>query len=46
MRRRQAAVPFLTLGVGLIAVGLAGNKTFLYVGLPFLILGFAMLRRG
>jgi hypothetical protein len=45
MKSTRAAIPFLTIGVALIAIGISGNRTFMYAGLPFLVLGFVLLMR-
>jgi len=45
MRSRFAGLPFLTIGIALIAVGISGNRTLMYTGLPFLVLGFVLLAR-
>jgi len=39
---RNAALVFLVLAVAFIAIGLAGQRTFIWVGLAFLVV--AMLR--
>jgi len=49
MKRSVPAVPFLALGAVFIAVGAAGNRTFLVLGLAFMAIGavfFAKQRRG
>ena len=44
-RMRNASIAFLALGIALIAVGLSGQHTFIYVGVAFLIVALLRLRR-
>lgn len=37
--------PFLVLAVAFIAIGAAGQRTFLYVGIAFLVLALVMMRK-
>ena len=39
---RNIAYPFLVLAIAFIAIGITGRRTFLFVGLAFLVV--AMLR--
>lgn len=43
MRYRFA--PFLALATALIAIGVTGQRTFIYIGIVFLILALVMLRK-
>ena len=43
---RKVGFPFLALGVALVAIGITSNKTFMYAGVAFLIISFAMIFRG
>ena len=46
MLRRQVGFPFLAVAIAFIAIGISSNKTFMYVGVVFLIIGFGLLLRG
>ena len=37
--------PFLVMGIAFIALGISGQRTFLYVGVVFLLIGMAWLVR-
>jgi LPXTG-motif cell wall-anchored protein len=43
MRYRFA--PFLALAIAFIAIGVTGQRTFIYIGIVFLILALVMLRK-
>ena len=43
MRYRFA--PFLALAIAFIAIGVTGQRTFVYIGIVFLILALVMLRK-
>jgi glucose dehydrogenase len=45
MRTLRAGFPFIALGVAFIALGAAGSRTFLYVGIVFVVVGFILLAR-
>jgi hypothetical protein len=46
MRPRHAALPFLTIGIALVTIGATGNnRTFLYAGIPFLLIAIVTLLR-
>ena len=45
IRPRHAALPFLTIGIALIVIGISGNRTFLYVGIPFLLIALVTILR-
>ena len=40
---RQIGYMFLVLAIAFIALGISGNRTFLYVGIAFLFVGFLRL---
>lgn len=42
---RNAHFAFLTLGIAFIAIGLSGQRAFIYIGLVFLIIAFLRWRR-
>jgi hypothetical protein len=39
------AGPFFILAIAFVAVGLAGHRTFIYVGIAFLVIALVRLRR-
>ena len=41
----KRGIPFIALGTAFLGIGIAGQRTFLYVGVVFLILGIILLRR-
>jgi hypothetical protein len=41
----KRGIPFIALGTAFLGMGLTGLRTFLYVGIVFLILGVVLLRR-
>jgi len=45
--RRGAGIAFLTIGIAFITVGLSdgGQRSFLYAGLPLLIIGVVLFLR-
>jgi hypothetical protein len=43
---RKESAPFIVLGLGLIAIGITTNRTFLYVGLTFIFIGLSVALRG
>ena len=40
---RKIGYVFLTLAIAFIALGISGNRTFLYVGIAFLAIGILRL---
>jgi LPXTG-motif cell wall-anchored protein len=42
---RYAPFPFLALAIAFIAIGASGQRTFIYVGIVFLVLAIVMLRK-
>ena len=40
---RKIGYVFLTLAIAFIALGISGNRTFLYVGIAFLAIGLLRL---
>jgi hypothetical protein len=46
MRRQgRIGIPFLTIGIAFLAIGLSGRKAFLVIGIAFLAIGFVLLVR-
>ena len=45
MLNRYAPFPFLTLGIVFIAIGAAGQRTLMYVGIVFLVLALVMMAK-
>jgi len=43
--KRPAGIAFLVLGIGLSAIGWSGQRTFVGVGVVFLVLGIVFLAR-
>ena len=43
---RKAGLPFITLGVALIAIGLTTNRTFMFAGLAFIFVALGLMLRG
>lgn len=42
---RNAAIAFLVLGIAFIAIGLSGQRTFIYIGIAFLVVALLQWRR-
>jgi LPXTG-motif cell wall-anchored protein len=42
---RYAPFPFLALAIAFIAIGATGQRTFIYVGIVFLVLAIVMMRK-
>jgi hypothetical protein len=42
---RYAPFPFLALAIVFIAIGVTGQRTFISVGIVFLVLAFVMMAR-
>ena len=42
---RKRGLPFIALGVAFMAIGITGRTTFFILGLVFIILGIALMRR-
>jgi len=42
---RFSFAPFLALAIAFIAIGVTGQRTFIYIGIVFLILALVMLRK-
>ena len=38
-------IPFIALGTAFLGIGIASQRTFIYVGIVFLLLGVILLRR-
>lgn len=43
---RNVAMVFLTLAIAFIAIGLSGRRTFIFVGVAFLVVALLRWRRG
>ena len=43
---RNAAMVFLILAIAFIAIGLSGRRTFIFVGIAFLVVALLRWRRG
>ncbi|HST52559.1 MAG TPA: hypothetical protein VLJ61_11165 [Pyrinomonadaceae bacterium] len=43
--KRRRSLPFFALGAAFFAIGIAGHRTFIFVGLAFWLIALAMLRR-
>lgn len=41
----KRGIPFIALGTAFLGIGITGQRTFIYVGLVFLIIGVVLLRR-
>ena len=42
-RLSRRAIPFIALGTAFLGIGVASQRTFIYVGLVFLALGIAII---
>jgi hypothetical protein len=42
-RFSRGAIPFIAIGTAFLGVGVASQRTFIYVGLVFIALGFAII---
>lgn len=42
---RYAPFPFFALGIAFIAIGATGQRTFIYVGIVFLVLALVLMRK-
>jgi hypothetical protein len=42
---RNRFVPFLILGVAFTAIGIAGQRAFIFIGIVFLLLAVALMRK-
>ncbi len=41
----KRGIPFIALGTAFLGIGIAGQRTFLYVGVVFMLIGMILLRR-
>jgi hypothetical protein len=41
---RRRSLPFFALGVAFFVIGVAGSRTFIFVGVAFWLIGLFMLR--
>lgn len=42
---RYSFAPFLALAIAFIAIGISGQRAFIYIGVVFLVIAVAMFRR-
>ena len=42
---RYSFAPFLALAIAFIALGISGQRVFIYIGVVFLVIALAMFRR-
>jgi hypothetical protein len=42
---RTQAITFLAIAIAFFAIGLSGQRAFIYVGIAFLVIAFISLRR-
>lgn len=42
-RFSKGAIPFIAIGTAFIGIGIAGQRTFIYVGLVLIALAFAII---
>ncbi|HZH91218.1 MAG TPA: hypothetical protein VEX70_11445 [Pyrinomonadaceae bacterium] len=40
----KRGLPFIALGTAFLGIGIAGQRTFLYVGIAFLLVGLLLLK--
>jgi hypothetical protein len=40
----KRGIPFIALGTAFLGIGITGRRTFLYVGIVFLIIGVVLLK--
>ena len=40
----RRAAPFIVLGIAFLAIGLSGNRTFIYAGVVFMLIGIIRSR--
>lgn len=45
MKTRRAGFPFIALGIAFVVLGITTNRTFLYVGIIFIVAAFVLLGR-
>ena len=41
----KRGIPFIALGTAFLGIGIVSQRTFLYVGIVFLIIGMILLKR-
>ena len=41
----KRGIPFIAIGTAFLGIGITSQRTFIYVGIVFLILGIVLLRR-
>ena len=41
----KRGIPFIALGTAFLGIGIAGQRTFLYIGIAFLLIGVLLLKR-
>jgi hypothetical protein len=42
---RYSFAPFLVLAISFIAIGITGQRVFIYIGVAFLVLALVMMRK-
>ncbi len=42
---RYSFAPFLVLGIAFIALGISGQRTFIYSGIVFLVVGLVLAKK-
>jgi hypothetical protein len=40
----KRGLPFIALGTAFLGIGIAGQRTFLYIGIAFLLVGLLLLK--
>ena len=43
-RFSKRALPFIAIGTAFLGLGLAGRRTFIFVGVVFIVIGIALAR--
>lgn len=38
-------MPFIAIGIGLLAIGMAGRRAFLFIGAAFIVIGIVRAKR-
>ena len=45
MRTQRTAFPFIALGIAFVVLGITSNRTFLYVGIVFIVAAPVLMAR-